>query len=516
MLLPFNWHIPLTTLTAALIAAGSAFLPLVSKPLEPGDTQWVSNIVSNQDIRMTAMSLSVSGEVFIAGTFHGSVDFDPSSSQKILTSGNSDAGFIAKYTPSGTLVWAGELAGSGDVHINDIVVDSTAQIGVVGSFEDTADLDPSDGVHHATSKGGHDIFVERLLPDGALQWVWTAGADKDDMAFGVVADEHQGLYVTGKYEGKADHINWNTNTAPVIKDGKSGSDVFITRFNNAGTNFWVDVLGGDEDDIGMDIGLDAKDNAYVVGTFSGDADLDPKYTHHEVTSRGHEDIFVVTVTLTGAPKDLSTWYMGGPGTEGNPKIQVESDGSYYVTGTFERNANFNAIDSTQSLISNGGSDLFIAYYGPSPAYRFQWAFNIGGIANDELGGITHDSSGNIYITGAFSASADFDPGPGDTQLTSSGQKDIFVAQYTSQMQFLQAQQMINPLNDRAGALAVAPTGNLIVGGDYSGSIDLGSGLSISSGQPDGVYSLFIVQYARSAWMPFGVRSSAQQVTPTDQ
>jgi len=211
------------------------------------------------------------------------------------------------------------------------------------------------------------------------------------------------------------------------------------------------------------------------------------------------------MSLSGIP--IGQTSMGGPGTESNAKILVAPDRSLYISGEFERTADFHTNADGGEVDSHGGTDIFLAHFGPQPGMAFQWAYGIGGAANDTVADIAQDSFKNLYLLGTFGSTVDFDPGPGTTELTSSGGRDVFIGKYSQNFQFNKAQAMVNPQEDRAGALAISTNDNVIFGGEYSGSIDLGSDLgSVSTGQPDGAYSLFLAHYTRDTWTPLHQRS----------
>ena len=59
--------------------------------------------------------------------------------------------------------------------------------------------------------------------------------------------------------------------------------------------------------------------------------------------------------------------------------------------------------------------------------NYVFAIKIGGTGSDVGNGMLLDASGNIFITGYFNSTADFDPSAGTANLTSLGSNDIFIA-----------------------------------------------------------------------------------------
>ncbi|MBA3665541.1 MAG: T9SS type A sorting domain-containing protein [Bacteroidetes bacterium] len=55
-----------------------------------------------------------------------------------------------------------------------------------------------------------------------------------------------------------------------------------------------------------------------------------------------------------------------------------------------------------------------------------WAKQFGGTLNDRCYAIAVDASNNVYTTGVFEGTGDFDPGAGTFNLVSAGTEDIFV------------------------------------------------------------------------------------------
>ena len=112
---------------------------------------------------------------------------------------------------------------------------------------------------------------------------------------------------------------------------------------------------------------------------------------------------------------------GGLKYDSGMDISLDSDQNSLVVGVFSDTLQLEGIE----LAGAGGTDLFIAKYDVNGA--LQWANQAGGKANDEAFGVDTDVVGNVYVTGCFRDTIDFD----GNQLIAAGlfDDDVFLAKY---------------------------------------------------------------------------------------
>ena len=112
-----------------------------------------------------------------------------------------------------------------------------------------------------------------------------------------------------------------------------------------------------------------------------------------------------------------------------------------------------------------------------------WTFTINGSVDQKR--IAVDTDGTFVLAGRLQGTVDFDPGPGQTWLTSNGTMDAYVAKYTRDQQLLWVKQFGGSLSDYARELDVDPAGNIYVAGNFrSSSADFGSYTLQSNGTED--------------------------------
>ncbi len=317
--------------------------------------------------------------------------------------------------------WAVGVGGNFDDTGTSIGVDGIGNTYIIGHFEDTADFDPGSGTFNLTSNGSYDIFIAKYATDGSFVWAKNLGGADDDAGTSIFVESNGNVYVTGGFEGTVD-FNPGGSTFNLVSSG--GADIFIAKYESDGSFVLAKNVGGTSFDAGSSISVDGNGKIYVTGFFEGKADFDPGESIFNLTSVGSVDIFIAKYSSDGSFVWANS--AGSSSDDAGNSISVDGNGNVYVTGGFEGTADFDPGGGTFNLTSAGLFDIFIAKY--SSDGSFVWANSVGGLSYD-LGGGWVDSSGSIYILGAFEGTVDFNPGVEIFNLTSAGQSDVFIAKY---------------------------------------------------------------------------------------
>lgn len=152
-------------------------------------------------------------------------------------------------------------------------------------------------------------------------------------------------------------------------------------------------------------------------------------------------------------------------------IAVDAEGSSYVTGFFL--GELPGAAGRTSPASAGDSDVLLVKL--DPAGEVEWARRVGGAGADEGRGVAVGPQGDVYLTGFFSESVDFDPGPGQVELVSAGSADVFVARFDPRGELVWARRAGGRFGDVGNDLAVGAGGRVHVTGYFQGEADLDPG-----------------------------------------
>jgi uncharacterized membrane protein YqhA len=395
----------------------------VSKLNSSGDLVWAKSFGGSSTDTGTAIAVDISGNVYITGPFVGTVDFDPSAGVANLTSVGGLDSFVLKLNSSGAFVWAKSFGGVENEYGLSIAVDSNGNVYTTGDFYNTVDFDPSAGVTNLTSVGSNDVFVSKLNSSGALVWAKSVGGGSFDAGKSINVDSAGNVYTTGYFAGISDFDPDVVGVTNLTSAGEA--DVFVSKLDSTGNFVWAKSFGGISNDLGYSIAVDSSGNVYTTGVFSGTADFNPGAEVTNLISVGATANFVSKLDSTGA----FAWAKSFSGDAVGISIAVDSSGIVYTTGYFVGTVDFDTDAGVTNLASVGPVDIFVSKLNSSGAYV--WAKSFGGSLNGVGRSIAVDSSGNVYTTGFFYGTIDFDPGAGTTNLTSAGQDDVFVSKLNS-------------------------------------------------------------------------------------
>ncbi|MFC2110817.1 SBBP repeat-containing protein [Bacteroidota bacterium] len=382
--------------------------------------------------------------------------------------------------------WAKSIGGDSADISRCITLDPTGNVYITGYFKGTVDFNPGTSINNLTSTGEEDIFIQKLDSNGNFVWAKSIGGVSRDIARSIALDALGFVYITGYFAGTAD---FDPGSATYNLTSNGNDDVFILKLNNLGDFVWAKSVGATSRERGYSIALDNNGNIYTCGRFVDSVDFDPGAAISTLVSAEGEDVFIIKLNSSGS----FIWAKSFAGTlqdVGN-FITTDVSGNVYVSGEFEGTTDFDPGATTYNLTSNGYYDVFIAKL--NGAGDFVWAKSFGGVDRDGINMTTIDNSGNVYTTGKFQNSVDFDPGTAIHNLTSNGDFDIFIQKLDASGNFLWAKSIGGTLYDQGESITTDNLGNSYVTGYYQQTVDFDPGTQSFPLTSNGAEDIFILK-----------------------
>jgi len=427
--------------------------------------QWAKNMGGAVNDVGYSVAIDALGNIYMTGFFQGIVDFDPGVGIYNLTSAYLPMGyhdiFVSKFDASGNFVWAKSMGGTWYDSGYSIAIDALGNVYTTGEFDGTVDFDPGAGTFNLTSSGYGDIFISKLDSSGNFVWAKKMGDGDIDGGLGIAIDASGNVYTTGYFRGTVDFDPGVGTFNLSVPGNPNDPDMFISKLDSSGNFVWAKNMGPG---FGYSIALDALGHVYTTGSFSGTVDFDPGVDTFNLTSAGAYGIFISKLDSSGN----FVWAKSMGGGFGH-SIALDAWGYIYTTGSFYGTADFDPGPGTFNLTSAGNTDIFIFKLDSSGS--FVWAKGLGGNSSDEGRSLAVGTLGQVYTTGFFIGTVDFDPGPGTFNLTSAGNTEIFISKLDSSGNFVWAKSMGGPDDDYGYSIALDTLGNQYTTGSFGGTVD---------------------------------------------
>lgn len=150
-------------------------------------------------------------------------------------------------------------------------------------------------------------------------------------------------------------------------------------------------------------------------------------------------------------------------------------------------------------------------------YAHDWARQIGGNQHDDAKDMVIDANGNVYVTGYFNDTVDFDPGPGTFTVISNGGDDIYLLKLDSIGNFLWVITMGNTSGDRGISLATDASGDVYLTGYFTDTVDFDPGPSVFNLISTNIsFEMFICKYNASGSLVWAKQiSGSGQASPDE-
>lgn len=422
--------------------------------------QWASSFGNSNNDNSSTMTVDASGNIFVAGGyFNASLTIG---SNILSNSGGGDL-YIAKYSPSGTVLWAQSINGSGAEFMGSISTGTNGNVYVCGKF-DSPTLNV--GGYTLTRSGTlSNIFVACYSNAGAALWAYRYGngtspysASANSCAY---SPSENCLYVTGSFTGT---LSIGTTT---LTNSTTNNDMFLAKFSIASFSaapVWALKTGGSTaGDNGISVKVDNSANVFVGGTFAP-VTGSTSTIGVAVTSQGGQDNFIAKYNSSGTFQWVRT-FGTNTGNEGLNNIALDASSNIYACGYYNA-ANLVFPTASYTLNNIGVNDGYFTKFNSSGT--FQWANRIGGVsASDYITGISTDASNNVYITGSYASSLTT-IGTSTYTVPSSGSSNVFVAKFSSSnvFQWALSSQGTASVSGYARAIVNDNSGNVYSSGTF--------------------------------------------------
>ena len=425
---------------------------------------WVKALHSPSSMGGQYLTTDAMGNVFVTGTFAGTVDFDPGTGVHNLTAVGTRDVYIEKLDINGDFVWARSFGGGSIINGRMIKMDASGNIYIIGQYRLTVDFDPGPSTFNLTSNGFDDLYVLKLDANGDFIWAKSFGSTEADGIYSIELDASGDLYLTGAFKNTVD-FDPNAGTTNLTSNGDL--DFFVMKMDDSGNLIWVKSMGSTGNDGSRSMKLDAAGNIYTTGYYRNTMDFDPGPATFNLTSSGDNDIFVQKLDANG--NFVWAKSMGGSSFDSGLSIDLDATGNIYITGYFYTTSDFDPGAATFNMTALGNRDAFVLKLDNNG--DFTWAKSFGGVGADNSNAIDVDTSGFLFVGGTYHGTVDFDPGPTANNLTSNGNADIFILKLDVNGNFSWADSKGSTSIDHNFSIHAGVSNYVYSTGSFTGTVD---------------------------------------------
>jgi gliding motility-associated-like protein len=317
----------------------------------------------------------------------------------------------------------------------------------------------------------------------------------------VAVDKQGNVYSAGLFQHEVD-FDPGPGVYALSPDNYFETGIYISKLDANGNFVWAVRLPVLVEWGAIELKTDENGNVYLVSSISDTADVDPGPGVYMMSQTGFKDALIIKFDTNG--DFIWAKQFGGPGDTGAEctGVEIDNKGNVIVCGFFNNTVDFDPGPGVYNLTSTAHFQSFIAKLTSSG--DLIWALQFGNSPvvydNSEINDVKCDKNGDIYTTGIFKGTCDFDPGASVYELKGVSLMDQFISKLDANGNFVWAKQVSNTSNDYyqyivPHGIDIDAGGNVITTGYFIGEFDFdpGEGNYIVSNIQTGIGEAFLLK-----------------------
>jgi hypothetical protein len=256
---------------------------------------------------------------------------------------------------------------------------------------------------------------------------------------------------------------------------------------------------------------DANGNVYTVGNYKSGSDFDPSSANQglPVNSFNANEGFVQKSDPSGNFLWVKRIGQNATTSTNVLDIMLDNTGNIIIGGTFNGTIDVDPSTSVVNRTSTGNSNIFIIKLDASGNYVWDYCF--GGTSFETFYSLALDASSNVFVTGTFESTTDFDASTATFNLTpvlsgGSPSRDMFALKINANGTFNWARKFGSSLFlDIAEDCTIDGLGNLIMVGNFQSTVDFDPGTSVFNLSATALYNGFVLKLSNAGNFVWAVK-----------
>lgn len=403
--------------------------------------------------------------------------------------------YVCAQEPS--VNWSGRIGGIGYDSALGLHVDATGNFYITGGFQGlSVDFDFQSGTFPMTGNSA-DTYLVKYNNNGGLLWAAQFGGNFNSFGKGIATDSAFNVHSAGEFQATVDFnpgpgvFNMSAVTSPFAY-----SDVYLSKLNANGGFIHAKQIKGSGGSKGVTAyALDQAGNSHLAGYFSSSTDFGGvSLTPAGGTANTIYDMYIARYGSNGTLSWVKQFVVNDVSQRAE-SMAVDAGGNLYLCGQFYQAVDFDPGPVNTAILTPhtiGALEVFILKLDPNG--NFLWAKQIGGTHSNSANDMVLDGLGNMYLTGSYFGTVDFDPGNGTHSVSTPVNSGYYgyVLKLDTDGNFIWVKSLLG--NSRGNSITMAPSGKIAITGVFHNTCDFsggaGSAIRTTAGSSDAFMAEF--------------------------